>query len=188
MQTHSTKSHFPILLHVSKRSCLILFCSTAEFKGPGVHHGGNNHASDDSGDDYDMDLDQRTRMIGGRAGRIILLGDGTEVLTDSSGIEQDEDDTDMFDQSSDDEEKDLESQVRKGQSEANDADGSKGSSTRRNEREETPGPDCAVPIQAGHDITPQAKAEKSAGEGTGPGSTPAEPKMMAATDGVAKED
>ena len=71
---------------------------------------------DDSGDDYDLDLDQRTRgMMGGRSGRIILLGDGTEVLTDS-------DEQEMFDH--EEEDKDLDSQVSKSQS----------------EREGTPGP------------------------------------------------
>lgn len=70
---------------------------------------------DDSGDDYDLDLDQRTRGMGGRSGRIILLGDGTEVLTDS-------DEQEMFDH--DEEDKDLESQVTKGQA----------------DREGTPGP------------------------------------------------
>lgn len=64
-----------------------------------------------------MDLDQRTRGIGGRSGRIILLGDGTEVLTDS-------DETDMFDH--EEEDKDLDSQVPKGG---------------RGDREETPGPE-----------------------------------------------
>lgn len=88
---------------------------TAEFRGPGVHH-----RFDDSPDDYEMDLDQRTRMIGGRGGSIILLRDGTEVLTEAA---DNENDADMFDQSSD-EEKDLESQVRK-----------------QGAREETPGPD-----------------------------------------------
>lgn len=70
--------------------------STAEFRGPGVRH-----TFDDSGDDYELDL--RNRADGGRSGRIILLGDGTEVLTDS-------DDTEIFDH---DEDKDLESQVTK---------------------------------------------------------------------------
>lgn len=60
---------------------------------------------EDSGDDFDHDLDHRTRGLGGRSGRIILLGDGTEVLTDS-------DEQEMFDQ--DDEDKDLASQVSKG--------------------------------------------------------------------------
>lgn len=67
-----------------------------------------------------MDVDQRTRMIGGRGGQIILLRDGTEVLTEP---QDNENDADMFDQSSD-EEKDLESQVKR--------DGA---------REESPGPD-----------------------------------------------
>lgn len=92
----------------------------AEFRGPGIHH------AEDSPDDYDMDMDQRTKDIGGRSGRIILLGDGTEVLTDSA-----ETSTDMFD---DAEDKDLESQVSKGQASTNDA---------RSEREGTPGPSSA---------------------------------------------
>ena len=67
------------------------------------------HRFDDSGDDFDHDLDQRTRGIGGRHGRIILLGDGTEVLTDS-------DDQEMFDH--DEEDKDLDAQVSKSHSQA----------------------------------------------------------------------
>jgi protein phosphatase 2C family protein 2/3 len=52
-------------------------------------------------------MDQRNRAFGSNnnSGRIILLGDGSEVLTDS-------DDTEMFDH---DEDKDLASQVHKGQ-------------------------------------------------------------------------
>lgn len=50
-----------------------------------------------------MDMDQRSK--GNQRGRIILLGDGSEVLTDS-------DDTEMFDHAEED--KDLESQVHKG--------------------------------------------------------------------------
>ncbi|CAC9893474.1 unnamed protein product, partial [Aureobasidium pullulans] len=80
----------------------------AEFKGPGVHHRFDN----DSPDDYDLDhMNQHSRMSSGQPGRVILLGDGTEIMTDSG-----ENDTDMFDQS-DDEEKDLASQVSKGQDE-----------------------------------------------------------------------
>jgi protein phosphatase PTC2/3 len=54
-------------------------------------------------------MDQKLKSFGGnqRGGRIILLGDGTEVLTDS-------DDTEMFDHGEED--KDLASQVPKGQS------------------------------------------------------------------------
>ena len=69
-----------------------------------------------------MDMDNRNRGLGGRSGRIILLGDGTEVLTDSADIE-------MFD--NDEEEKDLGSQVNK-------AEG--GATESRSEREGTPGP------------------------------------------------
>jgi hypothetical protein len=59
----------------------------------------------DSPDEYELDLDQRARGGFGRSGRIILLGDGTEVLTDL-------DDTDVFDHS--EEEKDAEDQIKKG--------------------------------------------------------------------------
>lgn len=74
---------------------------SAEFRGPGVHH---NYEDSDSG--YEMDAENKGKSfgVGGYRGRIILLGDGTEVLTDS-------DDTEMFDNA--DEDKDLESQVSK---------------------------------------------------------------------------
>ncbi|CAG9943930.1 unnamed protein product [Clonostachys rosea f. rosea IK726] len=73
----------------------------AEFRGPGVHH---NYEDSDSG--YEMDAENKGKSfgVGGYKGRIIFLGDGTEVLTDS-------DDTGMFDNA--DEDKDLESQVSK---------------------------------------------------------------------------
>lgn len=77
-------------------------CVAAEFRGPGVHH---NFEDSDSG--YEMDADNKGKSfgVGGYRGRIIFLGDGTEVLTDS-------DDTEMFDNA--DEDKDLDSQVPKG--------------------------------------------------------------------------
>ena len=75
-----------------------------------------------------MDLDQRSRGYGGRSGRIILLGDGTEVLTDS-------DDTEMFDQSEED--KDTANQVKKGTPDTSDVDSA------RSEREGTPAPQSA---------------------------------------------
>jgi protein phosphatase 2C family protein 2/3 len=71
----------------------------AEFRGPGVHHN-----FDDSDSGYDVDMDQKSKDFGNQRGRIILLGDGTEVLTDS-------DDTEMFDHSEEDQ--DLASQVSK---------------------------------------------------------------------------
>lgn len=93
---------------------------------------------DDSGDDSDHYREYRSRGFGGRSGRIILLGDGTEILTDS-------DDTEMFDH--DEEDKDLESQVSKGRNQAQgDKDGVRG------EREETPGPE--VPLSREKQQTP----------------------------------
>ncbi|KAH8171333.1 protein phosphatase 2C domain-containing protein [Sarocladium implicatum] len=73
----------------------------AEFRGPGVHH---NYEDSDSGFEMDGENKGKSFGVGGYRGRIILLGDGTEVLTDS-------DDTEMFDNA--DEDKDLESQVPK---------------------------------------------------------------------------
>ncbi|KAL1639622.1 Protein phosphatase 2C 2 [Diplodia intermedia] len=67
-------------------------------------------------DDYDMDMGRGTRIGQGLGGRIILLGDGTELSSDSAESE-------MFDH--DEEDKDLESQVNK------------------NQREETPAPTAA---------------------------------------------
>lgn len=67
-----------------------------------MHH--NFHEDSDSGYDVDMENKSKTFGIGGYKGRIIFLGDGTEVLTDS-------DDTEMFDNSEED--KDLASQVSK---------------------------------------------------------------------------
>ncbi|TVY65599.1 Protein phosphatase 2C-like protein [Lachnellula suecica] len=79
----------------------------SEFRGPGVHHN-----FDDSDSGYDVDMDQKSKPFSGnQKGRIILLGDGTEVLTDS-------DDTEMFDHQEED--KDLDSQVHKGQITGND--------------------------------------------------------------------
>ena len=103
-------------------SCRTLLTSIAELRGPG-----SRRRSDESDNEYEMDLDQRTQGMGGRNGRIILLGDGTEVLTES-------DDTDMFDH--DEEDKDLDAQVTKGHVESNDED-----SRQRGEREETPAPE-----------------------------------------------
>ena len=93
---------------------------------------------EDSGDDYDMDLDQRTRNLGGKEGRIIMLGNGTNILTDSG-------DTDMFDYDDEDERS---------------KDQSKGTvEESRSEREGTPGPpsttdtDGEVPANPGQPET-----------------------------------
>ncbi|KAF2025116.1 protein phosphatase-like protein 2c [Setomelanomma holmii] len=98
----------------------------SEFRGPGVHH-----RIDDSPDDIDMDLDSRFRPNSGLGGRIILLGDGTEINTDAP-------DSDMFDH--EDEDKDLDSQVDK-----YNKDTSNGSTR---DREGTPGPQSAHVIES----------------------------------------
>jgi protein phosphatase 2C family protein 2/3 len=80
----------------------VLTSLIAEFRGPGVHHN-----FDDSDSGYDVDMDHKPKPFGASSrGRIILLGDGTEVLTDS-------DDAEMFDHG--DEDRDLDAQVPKGQ-------------------------------------------------------------------------
>jgi protein phosphatase 2C family protein 2/3 len=67
---------------------------------------------DDSADDLDMDIDHRFRPNSGNGGRIILLGDGTEITTEAH-------DSEMFDNG--DEDRDLDSQVNKFQSEGSSA-------------------------------------------------------------------
>ena len=98
---------------------------TAEFRGPGVRH----HFDQDSPDEYgDLDMEHRSnRGFGGRGGRIILLGDGTEVLTDS-------DDIDMFDHAEADKDDHHDGKI-----EEIDSDEDVG----RNEPEGTPGPQSA---------------------------------------------
>lgn len=99
-------------------------------------------------DDYDVDIPRhRGQGFGGRDGRIILLGDGSEVLTDST------DDAEMFDHSMDDD-KDVENQIKRGTSGASDDDST------RSEREGTPGPSS---IEEQH--------EKHEGVSHGPGTT-----------------
>ncbi|KAL8972614.1 MAG: hypothetical protein Q9183_000448 [Haloplaca sp. 2 TL-2023] len=95
----------------------------AEMRAPGQR--GRNRV-EDSSDDYDLDLDRQGTGSGGRSGRVILLGNGTEVLTDS-------DEQEAFDHEDDD--RDLENQVSR-----HDATASRESTEARNQREETPGP------------------------------------------------
>lgn len=91
-----------------------------------------HHRYDDNSDDYDMDMDQRTRGFGSLGGRIILLSDGTEL---SQGHE----DTEMFD--NDDEERDLDSQVNRVQEIEGDDDSDQET---RNQREGTPPPSSGL--------------------------------------------
>jgi protein phosphatase 2C family protein 2/3 len=66
---------------------------------------------DDSGDDFEDDNNSAIRKMTG--GRVIMLGDGTEVLTDS-------DDIDMFDDQSKDEDDEALQKPAKDQSPKND--------------------------------------------------------------------
>lgn len=120
-----------------------------------------HHRFNDDSDDYEMDMDQRTRMLG-RGGRIILLGDGTEILTGHG----DDDDVDM-DERGDAEEaddKDLEELLRnKNSTQKLNGDSLETIGTDRNERGETPAPaandvsqkvDEAKQRQTGSDAAP----------------------------------
>jgi protein phosphatase 2C family protein 2/3 len=70
----------------------------AEFRGPGVHHN-----FDDGDAEFDTDGDiQHGNGVGPYHGRIILLGDGTEVITET-------DDNEMLENAEED--RDLDSQV-----------------------------------------------------------------------------
>lgn len=98
---------------------------TAEFRGPGVRPG-VRHQFDDSPDDYDLDTDNTRRGFGVKSGRIILLGDGTEVHAD-------QDDEELFD-ATEEEDKGVQNQVRASTANA-------GHETGRSLREDTPGPE-----------------------------------------------
>ncbi|KAK5127545.1 Protein phosphatase 2C 2 [Meristemomyces frigidus] len=147
----------------------------AEFRGPGRHH-----RFDDSPDYDDMDMDQRTRMLGrGSGSRVIVLGDGTEIHTGPD----DDGDVDMEDSGETEEleDKDLEEQVKKGQADAKkDADGP---AEDRTSREETPGP--SVPSKDSEATETAGEKKSDAPEEST--ATTEEPKMMAAVDGVDNE-
>ncbi|KAI9039492.1 PP2C family serine/threonine-protein phosphatase [Aspergillus affinis] len=86
----------------------------SEFRGPGIRN-----QFEENPDDYEMDND-RARGFSVRSGRIILLGDGTELIPEQN-------DEELFDQTEED--RDL---PRQAQHESPDSV--------RNEREGTPGP------------------------------------------------
>ena len=107
-------------------------------------------------------------MLGrGTGGRVIILGDGTEIKTDSAN--DDDGDIDMEDPNESEEDKDLEEQVKKGQADA--------------KREETPAPIEA--IKSNEDATPNSPTlpPKSSVAG-GDTKTSEEPKMTVPVDGV----
>ncbi|KAL1964307.1 hypothetical protein VTN77DRAFT_7127 [Rasamsonia byssochlamydoides] len=132
----------------------------AELRGPGVRH-----QFDESPDDYDLEVDNRSRAFSVRGGRIILLGDGTEVRAD-------QDEEDLFDPA--DENKSDESQVRNSSTEsANDAS--------REQREGTPGPELTDQNNPQKSDTSQTTAsassittESSSGKGNEDGEKPSE--------------
>ncbi|PLN80921.1 protein phosphatase 2C [Aspergillus taichungensis] len=86
----------------------------AEFRGPGIRN-----QFEENPDDYDMEND-RARGFSVRSGRIILLGDGTELVPEQN-------DEELFDQT--DEDRDMSNQVDR-----------QSPDSTRNEREGTPGP------------------------------------------------
>ncbi|KAJ5901301.1 Protein phosphatase 2C [Penicillium tannophilum] len=86
---------------------------TAEFRGPGIRN-----QFEDQPDDYDLEMERsRAFSVRSAGGRIILLGDGTEVIPDQN-------DEELFDQTED---HDLVNQVHP-------------TDSIRNDREATPGP------------------------------------------------
>ncbi|KAI0170831.1 protein phosphatase 2C [Pestalotiopsis sp. NC0098] len=134
----------------------------AEFRGPGVHH---NFDDSDSGYDVDMDKQSKPFGIGGYKGRIIFLGDGTEVLTDS-------DDTEMFDNAEED--KDLASQVSKSSSAE---DGEDGASV----PPQAPSP----PAKEKSNSEPESKTETTTTSDTPKDAVKTETKDEVKTDGTA---
>ena len=100
--------------------------SAAEQRGPG----NRRNFGDNSDDDFDMD--SRTSGLGGRSGRIILLGDGTELLT------SDDDNTELFAN----EEHETKHQIQPVDDSETDPD-----SGPRREREGTPAPEGKAQAQ-----------------------------------------
>ncbi|KAJ6088324.1 Protein phosphatase 2C [Penicillium sp. IBT 16267x] len=85
---------------------------TAEFRGPGIRN-----QFEDQPDDYDLEMERsRAFSVRSAGGRIILLGDGTEVIPDQN-------DEELFDQTED---HDLVNQVHPIDSIRNDREGTPG--------------------------------------------------------------
>lgn len=105
-----------------------------------------HHRFDESPDDYDMDMDQRTRLLG-RGGRIILLGNGgTE-----NDLGHDETDVDM------DRVTEVEEVSEDADEEAVQRNPLKNGDV-RSEREGTPAPAAAaVAASSGNDVPPKAE-------------------------------
>jgi protein phosphatase PTC2/3 len=160
---------------------LTFYMRSAEFRGPGVHH-----RYDESPEDFDMDLDHRTRSFGGLGGRIILLGDGTELSSDSA-----DPDSEMFDH--DDEDLDLEAQVQRGSA---DESHDHSEESFRRQREGTPAPSGnpglsnqsatsneESPSSVSTERSQPAQAEDSKAENATKTESPSEAKTKPASDG-----
>lgn len=135
-----------------------------------------------------MDMDQRTRILGRgsntnslNGGRVILLGDGTEILTGADAAndeDEDDGDVDMEDRGdeegreSEEEEKDLEEQVRKGQGDAKQGSFAKAAEGSESVTEGNAGAEKGE----GKENAP-TEAKKAEADGT-----PEESKMAAASD------
>lgn len=128
-----------------------------------MHH---NFDDSDSGYDVEDQKEGKTFDIGGYRGRIIFLGDGTEVVTDS-------DDTEMFDNSEED--KDLASQVPR--------NASSSSSSSQPSSQESLGNSNSSP-DAGEEATPAQKvADGNGNANANASSTPAPAETKASGDG-----
>ncbi|PWY83291.1 PP2C-domain-containing protein [Aspergillus sclerotioniger CBS 115572] len=123
---------------------IIIGLLNAEFRGPGIRN-----QFEENPDDFDMEND-RARGFSVRSGRIILLGDGTELIPEQN-------DDELFDQAEEDQ--DLANQVRRDSPDA-----------ARNEREGTPGPQSKDTPRA--DAAEISESPSTTAEGSG---TPQKP-------------
>ncbi|KAI9708028.1 MAG: Protein phosphatase 2C 2 [Bogoriella megaspora] len=158
---------------------------------------GNHHRFDDNLDDYDMDIDRSSastsRLLGGRsnAARIILLGDGSEVVTSDTAANH-HGDVEMLDDNDDSDEEDDEEDLQRsgaaaqnGQPEA-ELTSSPNEIGSRSEREGTPGPTSKATNEEDPEIgrrNGDEVATKNGPESAGKDETQTEQKVMAASDG-----
>jgi protein phosphatase 2C family protein 2/3 len=124
----------------------------------------------------DMMDNHRARSFGGLGGRIILLGDGTEINANDP-------DAELFDH--DDEDGDLEHQVHKAAgATSSDEEEEEGETEKRSQREGTPGP-----TSAGEKVPEEVVESPSsvATEKSGDDAKPAETSAAAVTSKPAEE-
>jgi len=146
----------------------------AEFRGPGVHnHFGESYEDDED----DHDLDPRSRIFGQRGGRIILLGDGTEINLGGGGHflggHHHDDDLDM-DERGDAEEEDEDDDAEQVQKSGHITESPRGV------REGTPAP-VASPTPA------DSSASSSKAESQSTLAATEDPSLKPVADGAAKE-